>query len=54
MSSREEGVHLILQDGEIVGFFIRDPKSNENVIFMTSKASLSDISSLFNKKEQKL
>lgn len=49
----EKGVHMIYRDGYIIGFFTRDEKSHENIIFTANKASLDDIRSLLNNEEGK-
>ncbi len=54
ITTSEKGVHIIYREGEIVGFFTRDEKSHENVIFTAEKANLDDIRKLLTSEDKKI
>jgi hypothetical protein len=51
---KKTGVHMIYKDGVPVGFFYREEKSNENIVFTVQKAALEDMEELFTSDDKKV
>lgn len=47
ITTLQEGLVVVLKDGELIGFYRKDPKSHKNVLYMASEASMEEIEGLY-------